>query len=400
MSRVRFPFFALLLASLTALNPISIDVMVPAMPAIAEALGAEVALVQYTLAAYLVGIGIGQLFHGPLSDRFGRKPVALAGLALYAAAGAGCALSSSIEMLLGFRAMHGFAACTGMIVGRAIVRDRYERNRAAETLAHISVFHSIAPIGGPILGAWLAVEHGWAWTFWAMAIYAAVVAAIVWRVLPETHLDRTRLPLGPAATLRSFAHIARNRAFQGYLACMAIAYAGMFSYLSTASFVLIRFIGLAPERFGMLSAVIMVGYVVAALAAGRLVHRLGLDGVLVIGIAFTSAAGVAMAVVAWAAEPSAAAIVVPMFFYMVGFGAISPACSAAALQPFPALAGTASSLFGLIQTLTAVAVVAASGLFNDGTQVPMANTIALCALATATGYLLLARRRKDLIQAG
>jgi len=387
----RFPFFALLLASLTALNPISIDVMIPAMPAIAADLRTEAALVQYTLAAYLLGIGVGQFIHGPLSDRFGRKPVALAGLALYAAAGAGCALSASIETLLAWRAVHGFAACTGMIVGRAIVRDRYERNKAAETLAHISVFHSIAPIGGPILGAWLAVEHGWQWTFWAMAIYAVAILALVWRVLPETHTNRARLPLGLGATLRSFGHVARNRAFQGYLGCMAIAYAGMFSYLSTASFVLIDFIGLSPVAFGRLSALIMIGYVLSALAAGRLVHRIGLDGVLVFGVGFTLAGGVAMAGAAWALAPGAAAIVVPMFLYMVGMGAISPACSAAALQPFPALAGTASSLFGLVQTMSAVAVVAASGVFHDGTQVPMATTIGVSAVAAAVAYAALLR---------
>lgn len=390
----RFPFFALLLASLTALNPISIDVMIPAMPAIAAGLGTEAAMVQYTLAAYLVGIGIGQLFHGPLSDRFGRKPVALIGLALYAAAGAGCALSASIETLLACRVVHGFAACSGMVVGRAIVRDRYERNKAAETLAHISVFHSIAPIGGPILGAWLAVEHGWQWTFWAMAIYAAAILALVWLVLPETHGDRPRQPLGIATTLRSFGHIAGNRTFQGYLGCMAIAYAGMFSYLSTASFVLIDFIGLNPGGFGQLSALIMIGYVLSALAAGRLVHRLGLDGILMFGIGFTLAGGIAMAAAAWTLAPGTAAIVAPMFLYMVGFGAISPACSAAALQPFPSLAGTASSLLGLVQTLSAVVVVAASGVFHDGTQVPMATTIGISAIAAAAAYFALLRGRR------
>ncbi|MBM3486132.1 MAG: multidrug effflux MFS transporter [Alphaproteobacteria bacterium] len=397
MSRLYFFAFALLLASLTAVNPIAIDTMMPAMPMIADALATDAASVQYTLSAYLVGIGIGQLVHGPVSDRVGRRPIALVGIVLFALSSAGCARASSVEMLFALRVLQGFSACAGLVMARAIVRDRFERNVAAEVLAYVGVFHSLAPLTAPIFGASLAVAYGWEATFWAMAIYAAVVSVIAWFALPETHRQTEHARFGVLAKAANFAHILRNPVFRGYLGCMAIAYAGMFSFLAGSPFVLITFMGIDPERYGVLTALIMVGHILASFSAARLVRRFGIDRLLGLGVLLTLAGGATMAGLAWLGIATVAAVMLPMFVYMLGFGNVSPTSAAAALQPFPTIAGTASSLFGFVQTMTATVVVELTGLFHDGTQLPMTTGVGVCGALAALLYLYVraVRRRGE-----
>ena len=394
MTRRRLLLLTGLLGLMTTLEPFSIDMSLPPLPAMAADLGVAESAIQFSLSAFFLGMAVGQLVYGPASDRIGRRPPLLAGLLLYVVATLACAFADSADALIVLRGVQGFAAASGQVLARAIVRDRFDREDAARLFSYVFFILGLAPVVAPILGAHFAVWFGWPSIFVFLAVYGGIVLALNLCCLDESLAERDPDALRPAGMARNYLILLGNRAFVGNMLCGVFAFCALFAFLAASPTVIISFLGQPPETFGYLLALTMSGHLAALTAGARLVGRVGLDPLLRIGSMVGAGAGAALALLAWTAEPGVAAIVLPVACYLAAFGWILPQAMAGALQPFPRLAGAASSLLGFLQLLGAAATAAAVSSFDDGTQTPMTTAIFLASLGGALAYLALVRPRR------
>jgi DHA1 family bicyclomycin/chloramphenicol resistance-like MFS transporter len=392
-----FPVTALLTA-LVALGPISTDLYLPSLPSLAHYFAVGVDDIQLTLSVFLVGLATGQLVYGPLSDRFGRRPVLLVGLAIYVAASVVCMLSPSVAVLVAARFVQALGACVGPVLGRAIVRDVYGREGAARTLAYMSAAMALAPAIGPILGGFLEDWFGWRINFLALVLYGGSGLVITWRILPETNRAPDLLAAQPIRILLGYRGFLNHRAYVGYVLCCACAYSGIFAFISGSSYVLQEVVGLGPVGFGLCFAGVVIGYIIGTIVAGRLSRRLGIDRLIAVGAGIGVAGGALLLTLALAATAhgplgGALLIVGPMLVFMIGVGLVLPNSIAGAIGPFPRGAGAASALLGFTQMTVAAAIGIAVAAFYDGTSVPMTATIAAVAVGVLLAFTLLVRRR-------
>ena len=365
-----------LLAALSAIGPLTTDMYLPSLPDIARGLTASTAQVQLTISAYLIGFAVGQIFYGPISDRHGRKPVMLAALALYGVASLVCALSTSIEMLIAARFVQALGGSGGIVLARAIVRDLYSGARAGRELSLIGSVMALAPVLAPLAGGVLQTGFGWRSIFVTLVAAAFAGGGMVWLLLPETLSARAAEPVSPSSMLASYRVVARNPAYLAYLALAATSYAGLFAWISGASFVLQDLYGLTPFNFGIAFAVGSLGYMAGAGLAARLVGRLGIDGTLGIGTLALAAGGLGMMVALALGLTSALSLVLPVAVYLAGLGMVLPQALAGALTPFPERAGAASSLFGFIQQSAAALCGAGVGWMLGQNAWPLAGAVA------------------------
>ena len=379
----------MLLTLVVAMGPMSTDLYLPSLPLLTRALETDVATVQLTLSVFLVGFALGQLVYGPLSDRFGRRPVLLAGITVFVVASVACAAAPSIEWLIAARFAQALGACAGPVLGRAVVRDIYGREGAARMLAYIGAAMALAPAIGPMIGGYLTVWSGWRANFVLLIGYGALAAAGVWFLLAETnpHIGRVT---GAAQMLRNYIGFARHREYSGFLLCMAMNYAGLFAFISGSAFVFIEVFGLTPNLFGFCFAGAVSGFIVGAVISGRLVRRLGIRRMVRFGVAISALSGVTMAGLVLGGLESVWSILGPMIVYLFGTAFVLPNSMAGALGPFPDKAGAASALLGFIQMGFAALVGFAVAMTFDGSARPMAVAIALAGCATAAAYWLLA----------
>lgn len=388
LSRGEMLLLTLMLGLLVATEAFTIDSSLPAMPAIAAGLGATDSAVQISLGVFMLGMAVGQLIHGPLSDRFGRKPVLVLAMGLFTAATVGCIFAPDIETLTALRLVQGFGAACGHTLSRAIVRDRFDREHAARLYSYILVVLAVAPIAAPILGAHFTIWFGWRSLFVLLTLYGLAVILLNGLFLRESNTTPDKAALRPGRILLSFAEVTRNRIFWGYLVCNAAAFAGLFAFLSGSSSVLISYLGIAPDSYGYYFALTMVGHMGALFWGGWAVGRYGLDALLRMGVILAAAAGVLMGTLAWSGVVSVAAIVGPAFLFMCAFALIVPQAVAGALSPFPHIAGAASSLMGFLQLGTGSVTGALVGYFYDGTQLAMTTAIFAAGLIGLAGYLI------------
>jgi DHA1 family bicyclomycin/chloramphenicol resistance-like MFS transporter len=387
-----------LLTALVALGPISTDLYLPSLPSLAEYFSVGVDDIQLTLSVFLVGLATAQLIYGPLSDRFGRRPVLLVGIAIYVVASIVCMLAPSVPVLVAARFAQATGACVGPVLGRAVVRDVYGREGAARVLAYMSAAMALAPAIGPILGGFLEQGFGWRSCFLVLVLYGIAGLVIAWRILPETN----KTPDPEAARLLrimlGYRGFLGHRAYIGYVLCCAFAYSGIFAFISGSSFVLQQVVGLGPVAYGLCFAGIVVGYIIGTVLAGRLTRRFGVDRLIALGSVVSIIGGVvlltlALADTAHTGLAGALVIVAPMLLFMIGVGLVLPNSIAGAVGPFPRAAGAASALLGFTQmTMAAVIGIAVAALY-DGSSVPMTATIAAVAFGGLLSFLLLVRRK-------
>ena len=335
-----------------------------------------------------------QLAYGPLSDRYGRRPMLLTGLAVFVCASIAAMLAPSIETLVAARFLQGVGACSATVMGRAIVRDLFDPARGARALAQVFFLLGLAPMFGPLAGGYLTVWFGWRAPFGVLLAAGVVLWVASWRLLAETnrHLDPTATDFAILAA--NARRIVTHATFVGYAACFTFTYCGLFAFLSASSFVLIEVLGVPPERYGLWFMLAVAGNMTGAYVCSRLTHRLSLARLLGVGATATAAGGVAMLALALGGVAHPLAIVVPIALYLFGHAFTSPVCMAAAVGPFPKMAGLASALLGFIQLATGAVSGQVLMRLHDGTTLPLAAGVAVFACGVLAAYLLLVRGRR------
>ena len=369
----------LILSALLGLQPITTDLYLPALPALAQDLGAGMPQVQLTLTALLLAFGVSQLVWGPLSDRFGRRPILLLGLAAYIVAAIGSALARSMDLLIIWRTLQGAAMGAGVMCARAIIRDLYlpadgarMLSKALSGLALVACLS--APLGG-LVAAWIS----WRAALLVLAVFAAFsLALVVWR-FEETVARKNPRALQPATLLHNWTAIARNPTFLAYSALSAASYGGLFTFLAASSFVFIQVLGTSTTGYGLLMSSMSFAYMLGTFLCRRLLPRFGVRRTVALACAVTLTSGTLLALFAFAGWSSGAYgvwfIMLPFYLFMLAHGVHQPCGQSGAVGPFPHAAGAASALNGFVMMLAAFAMGGWIGTHLDGTVFALTNGI-------------------------
>ncbi len=370
----------LLLAALVALGPLSVDMYLPAMPAMTEALGADVSAMPLTLSSYLAGFAIFHLACGPLADRYGRRPILLAGTGLFVVSCIGCSLSVSVEQLLGFRFLQGIGACVGPTLARAVTRDVFGPVRAARALSLIAMMMALAPAVAPSLGGVMLLAFPWPSIFLFLAAYGGLMIFLVARLLEESLPQRQSLH--PLAILRNYRELVADPVFITVTAASGLTYAALMTYLASSGFIYITLLGVPVELFGLIFLSGVIGYVAGSGISARLSLRHDSERVMALGICLGLLAAIALWFFGSLFPHSVTALVLPMTIYTTSIGLSLPHAMAIALRPFPHIAGTASALLGFIQmSLSALASAVVALFLSDSAQPLLMSMVIISLLA-------------------
>lgn len=374
----RPPLFMLI--ALTAFGPMSIDLYLPSMPDLTHVFQADISRVELTLSVFLVGFALAQLIYGPLSDRFGRRPVLLGGLALYSVASLLCLTAQGIGALILWRFLQSLGACCGPVLSRAILRDSFPRDQVARVMASLGTVMAVAPAIAPMIGGNLHALFGWKANFILLVGFGVLVTALTWRLLPETNRALNLQALKPMAVAENYLRLMRDRVFLGYSLALSFYFGAMFSFISGSAFVLIGVLKVPPGHFGFYFASPVLGLMAGSFIAARLSHKVGLERMVRIGCALGSVFGLLMAGLSLAGVETVVSVVGPVVGIYVAAGLTLPNSTALAIAPHARIAGSASALLGCIQMGVASLTGWLVGLFNDGGSLSMAGTMAASVL--------------------
>ncbi len=367
-------------------------IYVPSIPAIAHGLLTSITSVQLTFVGYLFAFALGMLVLGPLSDRFGRRRTLVSGMMLSAAASLVCAASPSIEMLIAGRVIQGIGACAGMVVGRALAREIWGREGAAQAIAVLGIAATLTQASAPVLGGYLQMWFGWRANFVVIAAFACLAAALIVRFVP----NRGAAPVADATgqgMLANYRTLITGRRFVGYALAAAGAHAGFHIFAAGAPAVLIGKFGLTPQQYGYYAALPPLGFIVGSFLSSRLANRLGINAMIAIGATVLIPAGAVLLTLALLHVTGPFVIVGPMMFVCCGSGLVTPNATAGSLSANPGIAGSASGLVSTIQMAGAASATAALSLGPAGSPVVLALIIAGAGLFCATAFGSLAQSR-------
>lgn len=370
-----------LLGFLTATGPLSTDMYLPAFPAIEASLHGHPGTAQITLATWFAGLALGQVTQGTLSDRYGRRAPLMAGTLVYAAACAGCALSTDILTLSVCRFVAAFGGSASMVIPRAMVRDLADGHAAARLMSRLMLVMGAAPILAPTLGGAVLGVATWHAIFWVTTTYGLVCAVLVAFLMPETLPPARRIRLGLAGTVARFGSVARDRVFAGYALMGGFGMFGMFAYIGGSPPVLIG-LGFTPAQYGMMFGCSAASFILASQVNPRLLPRFGAARVVRAACLAYAAAGAVLLAFALSGRGGAPAIVLPMMAAMGSMGFIMPNAAVGALSRHAHQAGSASALMGTVQFALAACAGVLVGVLDDGTARPMAVLMLLGALGT------------------
>ncbi|MBB6562639.1 DHA1 family bicyclomycin/chloramphenicol resistance-like MFS transporter [Acidovorax soli] len=382
---------ALVLGLLSAIGPFAIDMYLPALPEIGASLGASVGAVQWSLTAFFLSLGAGQLLYGPVSDMVGRKPPMYFGLALFTLASVGCALATDIETLVALRFVQGLGAAAGMAIPRAVVRDLHTGTDAARLMSLLMLVFSVSPILAPLAGSGVIALAGWRGVFWAVAGAAVAGLALVYASLGETRPAAERVESSLGGALGAYGLLLRDWHYLGLVFIGGCAMAGFFVYLAGSPFVLINHYGLTPTQYSLAFSVNAAAFIGTSQFTAALGERFGL--VRLVKVAATGSGMVMVAMLGYyLLGGDQLAVLIGLYFVASALmGLVIPTTSVLALEKHGAIAGTASALLGTLQMLTGAAAMGIVGLFANGKPLPMVVGMATGALVgVALAWITLA----------
>ena len=362
-----------LIAATTAIGFASLHMVVPALPLLATAFERPAAQVQLVLTLYFLGIATGQLFYGPVSDRFGRRPVLLAGLLLFMGGTVLCGVAPSLPLLIAGRVAQALGACAGLVLGRAIIRDVHDREGSARGIALVMMAMSLAPAVSPAIGAYVTEWFGWRAMFVLLGGFGAIVLG--WTALQLAETLRQPMPLNIAAIGRSYGMLLRSPAFVCFALCTAFTSASWFTFIATAPYLMSETLHQPPSAYGLMIMLPMAAYIVGNAAAARLARWAGTGTLVVWGVALSLCSGAAMLL--WCIWPGLSpwTLFVPMAASSIGNGLSQPAAMGAGLSVHPRIAGTASGFIGFLQMTTSALGTLAVGLLPHETAFAMAGVV-------------------------
>ncbi|MFY0527475.1 Bcr/CflA family multidrug efflux MFS transporter [Archangium gephyra] len=381
------------LGTLTAFGPLSIDMYLPSLPSIQEDLGTSASLVQLTLAAFMAGLGMGQFMYGPLSDRFGRRRPLIAGIVLYILASAACVFAPSAHWLIALRFLQALGGAAGAVIARAIVRDLYSGREIARVLSLLMLIMGAAPILAPLLGGQVLQVAGWRAIFGVLAVLGLVALVLTLVAIPGVS-PHTRRP-GASSLGTNLRVLFSDRRFLTATFAGGFAQSGMFAYISGSPFVFMDVLHVSPERFAWLFAANAFGLIGASQLNRRLLARRSPERITVWASLFMVLMGATLLVLAVSGLGRVYTLAPALFLFISSIGFVTPNAAALALEDHGARAGVASAVLGSLQFAVSAAASACVGLLNDGSMLPMAAVMAICAGACCVTALGMPARKQD-----
>ncbi|MET9294279.1 Bcr/CflA family multidrug efflux MFS transporter [Streptomyces sp. NPDC003077] len=393
------------LGGLTALPPLSMDMYLPALPAVTSSLHSPAATVQLTLTTCLAGMALGQMIVGPMSDKWGRRRPLLVGMIVYIVATALCAVATDAATLIAFRLLQGLAGAAGIVIARAVVRDLYDGVAMARFFSTLMLISGVAPVVAPLIGGQVLRITDWRGVFVVLTVVGVLLTLLVWRTLHETLPPERRHDGGLGQTLRTMRDLLADRAFSGYLLVGAFGFAALFAYISASPFVIQEIYGASPQTFSLLFGVNSVGLVIVGQINGKLlVGRVSLDRVLGIGVVLITVAGVGLLLMASGVfgDVGLAPMAVGLFVLMSSMGLVMPSTNTQALLRTPHAAGSASALLGTSTFLMGSIASPLVGIAGEETAVPMAVVQLSCGVLALACFLGMCRpwQRREVTSTG
>ena len=381
-----------ILMSLAILGPLSIDMYLPALPALQRELGASASMAQLTLSACLLGLAGGQLIAGPLSDSIGRRPPVIVGMIGFTVMALACSLAPNVGLLILFRILQGLFGAAGVVISRAVIRDLYSGIRASQVFSLLVLANGAGPILAPTLGGMILIFTDWRGVFGVMVGLGLILLGVAWRFLPETSLVETRSQAGVRTTLQAFGVLLRDRLFMGYALVMGMGMCTMFAHVAGSSFIMQNVYGVSEQAFAILFGVIAIGYIGMSQVNARLIARVPMRSMLVLGVTLNLLGASLLFLEVNVAHAGLWALVGGLFLVAMSNGFIGPNVTALSLQEYPHMAGSASAMLGLLTFIGGAVVAPLVGIAGDHTAVPQSVVILSCSLVGALGCLYVTRR--------
>jgi len=363
------------LTGLIASGHISTNIYAPSLPSMVTFFGTDAASVQMTISIYMACFALGQLIYGPLSDRFGRRPVLLGGLLIFVATTVLIivlpSLYLSIDLVIAGRGLQALGACAGPIVARAIMRDLYTREETAKVMAYVALAMGLAPAFAPVLGGYLEVWFDWRASFVAVLVFAGAVFLAALR-MPETNKYRAaNAAERPITLITNYAMLLRSREYWSYVSAGSLVFGAMFVFQVGAPFVTIDLLGYSPAAYGWLSVSGIGGYMIGSVVTSRITDRVGVERMVPMGVVLVTVGAAAFFVMGIAGYLSVWSVFGPLAFMAFGMALLFPSTLAGSVSVYPRIAGAAAALYGFIQMMTAAITITIVGLLADGTHMPM-----------------------------
>jgi DHA1 family bicyclomycin/chloramphenicol resistance-like MFS transporter len=381
------------LGVLATFAPLSIDMYLPSLPTIQTDLGVSAADVQLTLSSFLIGFSLGQLFYGPLSDRFGRKPVLLSGVLLYAVTSLLCAITTGIEALILVRFFQAFGCGAGIVLSRAIVRDYFPADETARLVSLMTIITLVGPLLSPIVGGYLLVLAGWRSVFWLLTAIGVVFSLIVMFAIRESHPKEQRQHLDIIGTFKAYLKVLCHKRAFGYIACVAMGSGVMFAYLISAPFIIISLFTVPAVYFGYIHGLVVISLILGVYINSKLVNKRGIDVMIAHGLLVRLLGAILLLLFAVFETGGLIGFIAAVILCIAPNAMIMANVSTALMVIFPNITGTTSAVLGAIAIAIGAVTAAVVGVFHAESIVPAATIIAICSIASVASYWLFVKLR-------
>jgi DHA1 family bicyclomycin/chloramphenicol resistance-like MFS transporter len=388
------PPWLILLAALTAIGSLSIDMYLPSFPAIAMDLGVGANKVQLTLASFLVGLAVGQLFYGPFSDRYGRKPPLYFAIGLYLLASFTCIFVRDVDTLIVLRFFQGLGGCGGFVISRAAIRDKMGAEGSAHAYSLMMLVFGLAPILAPLFGGFVLTLWGWRAIFVTLTIFAGLCMIAMHYVMEESLDPEHARPLQLGRVCRQYWDLLHDRQFMSYALCGGLVQAGLFAYIAGSPYVLIELHGIPPQYYGLVFGANAIGLITASQVNARLVKKQPLDRILKYTLTIAATVSMASALLVAAGVNSLPLLLIGLFLYLSSYGMISPNAIAIVLKYQGKQAGTASALAGTLQFGLGVSSGVFMSLWHNDSAIPLTSVMAFCGMSALMLYHLVAKKQR------